>query len=64
MTTENVRSLIGKRIYFPSKGILSQSGEAKTLAKKFNATIGTALSNHQAMCLPCVNAKVTSIRCS
>ena len=45
---------LGKRIYFPSKGILSQSGEAKTLAKKFNATIGTALSNHQAMCLPCV----------
>ncbi len=47
-------SALGKRIYFPSKGILSQSGEAKTLAKKFNATIGTALSNHQAMCLPCV----------
>ena len=47
-------SALGKRIYFPSKGILSQSAEARTLAKKFNATIGTALSNHQAMCLPCV----------
>ena len=45
---------LGKRIYFPSKGILSQSAEARTLAKKFNATIGTALLNHQAMCLPCV----------
>lgn len=47
-------SALGKRIYFPSKGILSQSGEAKTLAKKFNATIGTALKDHQAMSLPCV----------
>jgi aspartate/methionine/tyrosine aminotransferase len=31
----------GKRIYFP-KGIISQSGEAKKKAKKFNATIGIA----------------------
>ncbi|MBP5300882.1 MAG: aminotransferase class I/II-fold pyridoxal phosphate-dependent enzyme [Victivallales bacterium] len=47
-------SALGKRMYFPSKGILSQSAEAKSLAKKFNATIGTALAHSQAMCLPCV----------
>jgi len=33
---------IGKSIYFPKEGILSQSAEAKTKAKKFNATIGIA----------------------
>ena len=47
-------SALGKRIYFPSKGILSQSAEAKKLATKYNATIGTALRNHEAMCLPCI----------
>ena len=34
-------SPLGKRLYFP-KGILSQTAEAKTKAKKFNATIGIA----------------------
>ncbi|WP_040950238.1 aminotransferase class I/II-fold pyridoxal phosphate-dependent enzyme [Gorillibacterium massiliense] len=38
-------STLGKEIYFPKLGILSQSAEAKTKAKKFNATIGTALEN-------------------
>lgn len=33
---------IGKSIYFPKEGILSQSAEAKTKATKFNATIGIA----------------------
>ncbi len=47
-------STLGKRIFFPSKGILSQSAEAKKLAKNFNATIGTALENHKAMHLSCV----------
>ncbi len=32
----------GKELYFPSKGILAQSAEAKEKANKFNATIGTA----------------------
>ena len=45
---------LGKRIYFPSKGILSQSAEAKKLATNFNATIGTALNGKVAMNLPCV----------
>ncbi|MBP1156698.1 MULTISPECIES: aminotransferase class I/II-fold pyridoxal phosphate-dependent enzyme [unclassified Paenibacillus] len=40
---------LGKQIYFPKVGILSQSAEAKTKAKKFNATIGTALENGQPM---------------
>lgn len=34
----------GKSIYFPKKGILSQSAEAKS--KKINATIGTALEDN------------------
>lgn len=38
----------GKNIYMP-KGIISQSGEAKQYAKKYNATIGTALENGQPM---------------
>lgn len=40
---------LGKQIYFPKVGILSQSAEAKAKAKKFNATIGTALENGQPM---------------
>lgn len=47
-------SSLGKRIYFPSKGILSQSAEAHKLAKNFNATIGTAMEGTTAMNLPCV----------
>ncbi|PUA39343.1 hypothetical protein C8Z91_07865 [Paenibacillus elgii] len=42
-------SELGKQIYFPKVGILSQSAEAKAKAKKFNATIGTALENGQPM---------------
>ena len=49
-----VLSDLGKRIYFPSKGILSQSAEAKKLAKDFNATIGTAMEKGQAMHLPAI----------
>jgi len=44
---------MGKELYFP-KGILTQSAEAKKLAKRFNATIGTALEDGEAMNLPCV----------
>jgi len=38
-------STLGKNIYFPKEGILSQSAEAKAKAKKFNATIGIAIEN-------------------
>jgi aspartate/methionine/tyrosine aminotransferase len=42
-------SNLGKEIFFPKVGILSQSAEAKSKATKFNATIGTALENGQPM---------------
>jgi len=38
-------SNLGKAIYFPKVGILSQSAEAKAKAKKFNATIGIAIED-------------------
>ncbi|MFD3261298.1 aminotransferase class I/II-fold pyridoxal phosphate-dependent enzyme [Paenibacillus lentus] len=38
-------STLGKEIYFPKEGILSQSAEAASHAKKFNATIGIATEN-------------------
>ena len=40
---------LGKAIYFPKEGILSQSAEAKEKAKKFNATIGIAVENGSPM---------------
>ncbi|WP_209864852.1 aminotransferase class I/II-fold pyridoxal phosphate-dependent enzyme [Paenibacillus shirakamiensis] len=40
-----VLSTLGREIYFPKEGILSQSAEASTHAKKFNATIGIATEN-------------------
>ncbi|HUC91631.1 MAG TPA: aminotransferase class I/II-fold pyridoxal phosphate-dependent enzyme [Paenibacillus sp.] len=40
---------LGKAIYFPKVGILSQSAEAKMKANKFNATIGIALENGRPM---------------
>jgi len=42
-------SEIGKQIYFPKVGILSQSAEAKAKAKTYNATIGIALENGEPM---------------
>lgn len=38
----NMLSSLGKAIYFPKEGILSQSAEAKAKANKYNATIGIA----------------------
>jgi aspartate/methionine/tyrosine aminotransferase len=35
-------SQLGKRMYFPAKGILAQGAEAKAKAKRYNATIGIA----------------------
>lgn len=40
---------LGKSIYFPKEGILSQSAEAKAKAKRFNATIGIAIEDGQPM---------------
>ncbi len=45
---------LGRAIYFPKVGILSQSAEAKTKANKFNATIGIALENGQPMHLKAI----------
>ena len=42
-------SELGKQIYFPKEGILSQSAEAGKKATKFNATIGIALEHNQPM---------------
>ena len=47
-------SSLGKAIYFPKEGILSQSAEARAKAHKFNATIGIALENGQPMHLKAI----------
>ncbi|HET8539216.1 MAG TPA: aminotransferase class I/II-fold pyridoxal phosphate-dependent enzyme [Anaeromyxobacter sp.] len=45
----------GKRFFFPAKGILAQSAEAKQKAKAANATIGIATEGGAPMHLACVN---------
>jgi aspartate/methionine/tyrosine aminotransferase len=45
---------LGKAIYFPKEGILSQSAEAKVKATAYNATIGIALENGQPMHLKAI----------
>jgi aspartate/methionine/tyrosine aminotransferase len=45
----------GKRFFFPAKGILAQSAEAKQKAKVANATIGIATEGGIPMHLACVN---------
>jgi len=40
---------LGRLMYFPKEGILSQSAEAKAKATKYNATIGIALENGKPM---------------
>ena len=47
---EALMSGVGRRMYFP-KGIVAQSAEAKTLATKYNATIGMAVKDGQPMYL-------------
>lgn len=46
----------GKRMYVP-KGIIVQSAEAKQKATNFNATIGIAMENGSAMCIPSMKAQ-------
>ena len=53
-------STLGKELFFP-KGILSQSAEAKQKAKKFNATIGLATENGEAMHLSSIQASFADI---
>jgi len=53
----NMLSARGKAIYFPSKGILGQTAEAKSA--KINATIGTAFENDGSpLTLECMEAMV------
>jgi aspartate/methionine/tyrosine aminotransferase len=47
-------SKLGKNIYFPKEGILSQSAEAKSKATKYNATIGIATENGTPMHLAAI----------
>ncbi|MFX3633054.1 MAG: aminotransferase class I/II-fold pyridoxal phosphate-dependent enzyme [Candidatus Pristimantibacillus sp.] len=53
-------SALGKAIYFPKEGILSQSAEAKAKAKKFNATIGIAIEDGQPMHLKVIQDTLTA----
>lgn len=47
-------SALGTRFYFPAKGIMAQSGEAKVKATRYNASIGIATENGAPMHLQCV----------
>ncbi|MFF2483700.1 aminotransferase class I/II-fold pyridoxal phosphate-dependent enzyme [Paenibacillus sp. NPDC058071] len=53
-------SALGKAIYFPKEGILSQSAEAKAKGKKFNATIGIAIEDGQPMHLKVIQDTLTA----
>ncbi len=53
-------SLLGKEIYFPKEGILSQSAEAGKLAKKYNATIGIATEGSGPMHLGVIQEKLSA----
>lgn len=53
-------SLLGKEIYFPKEGILSQSAEAGKLAKKYNATIGIATEGNGPMHLEVIQEKLSA----
>ena len=48
-------SQLGKRFYFPAKGILSQGAEAAAKAKRYNATIGIATDDKGPIHLACVH---------
>lgn len=53
-------SALGKSIYFPKEGIVSQGAEAKAKAYKFNATIGIALENGQPMHLKAIQETLSA----
>ncbi|MBV7509058.1 aminotransferase class I/II-fold pyridoxal phosphate-dependent enzyme [Bacillus sp. sid0103] len=52
-------SSLGKSLYFP-KGIVSQAGEAKGKADRFNATIGMASEDGQPMYLDVIHKNLSS----
>jgi aspartate/methionine/tyrosine aminotransferase len=53
-------SELGKRMYYPKEGILSQAAEAKQKANKYNATIGIALENNEPMHLGVIQDTLSS----
>ncbi|AIQ65312.1 hypothetical protein PSTEL_21480 [Paenibacillus stellifer] len=53
-------SSLGREIYFPKVGILSQSAEATANAKKYNATIGIATENGGPMHLGVIQDKLSA----
>ncbi|MDZ7794325.1 MAG: aminotransferase class I/II-fold pyridoxal phosphate-dependent enzyme [Spirochaetia bacterium] len=50
----------GSRFYFP-KGIISQSGEAKKKATRFNATVGMATKQNIPLFLPSIQKLITGL---
>lgn len=55
-------STLGKEIYFPKEGILSQSAEASAHAKKYNATIGIATENGGPMHLAAIQDTLSAYK--
>lgn len=53
-------STLGREIYFPKEGILSQSAEASGHAKKYNATIGIATEGGIPMHLGVIQDKLSA----
>jgi aspartate/methionine/tyrosine aminotransferase len=53
-------SKLGRAIYFPKIGILSQSAEAKQRARTYNATIGIATENGQPMHLDVIQKTLSA----
>lgn len=53
---------LGKEIYFPKEGILSQSAEASAQAKKYNATIGIATENGGPMHLAAIQDTLSAYK--
>lgn len=53
-------SNLGKALYYPKEGILSQSAEAAAHAKKYNATIGIATENGVPMHLGVIQDKLSA----
>lgn len=55
-------STLGKELYFPKEGILSQSAEASSHAKKYNATIGIATENGKPMHLKVIQDSLSAFQ--
>lgn len=55
-------SALGKELYFPKEGILSQSAEASSKAKKYNATIGIATENGKPMHLKVIQDSLSAFQ--